>query len=125
MYMFRPIVFIPLLHRDEVAFCIARGTGWGIESGAILCVGGEAMGHLVEDFQDVEFGTVLPIFSFVLAHEDSESFHYVFHTLWINKKPITLGEMRYFTHTDFRYLALLRLDQHGGNRIIFRALGYD
>lgn len=125
MYMLWPVVFIPFIYWDEVAFCIARGTGWGIESGAILSVGGKAIGHLVVDFQDAEFSTVLPIFSFVLAHEDGDSFHCVFHTLWINKKPITLGEMRYFTHTDFRYLALLRLDQHGGNRIIFRALGYD
>lgn len=85
MYMFWPVVFIPFIYWDEVAFCIARGTGWGIESGAILCVGGKAIGHLVVDFQVAEFGKVLPIFSFVLAYEGGESFHYVFHTLWINK----------------------------------------
>lgn len=123
--MLWPVVLVPFLYGDEVTICIAGRAGRGIEGGAILCVGGEAMGHLVVDFQDAEFGTVLPIFSFVLAYEDGESFHYVFHTLWINNKPITLGEMRYFTQTDFRYLALLRFDQHGGNRIIFRALGYD
>lgn len=77
--MLRPVVLVPLLHRDEVAFCIAGRTGRGIEGGAIFCVIPEAVGHLVVDFQDAELGAVFAIFPFVFAFDDWESFHYVFY----------------------------------------------
>ncbi len=75
MYMHRPVVYIPLLHRDEVAFIVAGRTGRGIEGGAIFCVGGEAVGHLVVDFQDAELGAVLAIFLFVFVFDYGEGFH--------------------------------------------------
>jgi hypothetical protein len=65
--MLRPVVFVPLIHRDEVAFWIAGRAGRGIEGGAILCAIPEAVGHLVEDFQDAELGAVLAIFLFDFA----------------------------------------------------------
>lgn len=81
MYVFWPVVLVPLLHRDEVAFCIAGRTGRGIEGASIFCVGGEAVGHLVVDFQDAKLGAVLPIFFFVFAFDDRESLHDVFYRM--------------------------------------------
>ena len=79
--MIRPVVFVPLIHRDEVAFFVAWRTGRGIEGAEIFCVGGEAVGHLVVDFQDAELGAVLPIFLFVFTLDYGESLHDVFYRM--------------------------------------------
>jgi len=77
--MLRPVIFVPLINRDEVAFFVAGRAGKGIKSGAVFCVGGEVMGHLVVDFQDAEFGAVSAIIPEVFAFDDGESFHDVIH----------------------------------------------
>lgn len=79
MYMFWPVVFVPFLYRDEVAVLVAGRTGRGIEGGAILCVGGKAVGHLIVDFQDTKLGAVSAIIPEVFAFDDGESLHDVFH----------------------------------------------
>ena len=66
---------------DEVAFIVAGRTGRGIEGGAIFCVGGEAVGHLVVNFQDAELGAVSAIIPEVFAFDDGESLHDVFHRM--------------------------------------------
>jgi len=79
--MLWPVVFIPFIHRDEVAFCIAGRTGRGIECGAIFCVGGKAVGHLVVDFQDATLGAVSAIIPEIFTFNDGESFHDVFYCM--------------------------------------------
>jgi len=75
MYMLWPVVRIPLLLRNEAAVFIAGRTWRGIQGGAIFCVGGKAVGHLVVDFQDAELGAVLAIFLFVFVFDYGEGFH--------------------------------------------------
>lgn len=79
--MLWPVVLVPLIHGDEVASGIAGWAGRGIKSGAIFCVGGEALGHLVVDFQDASLGAVFSVFLFVFAFYDGEGLHDVLHRL--------------------------------------------
>ena len=79
MYVLRQVVLVPLLYGNEVAFCIAGRSSRGIEGGAIFCVGGKAISHLVVYFQDADFGAVFAKILFVFAFNDGERFHYVFY----------------------------------------------
>lgn len=81
MYVLWPVIYVPLLHRDEAAVFIARGTGRGIEGRAIYCICCEAVGHLIVDFQDAALGAVFSILLFVFAFDDGESFHDVFYSM--------------------------------------------
>jgi hypothetical protein len=81
MYVLWPVVRIPLLLRNEAAVFIAGRTGRWIECGAIFCVGGETLGHLVVDFQDAELGAVSAIIPEVFAFDDGEGFHDVFYSM--------------------------------------------
>lgn len=79
--MLRPVIFVPLINRDEVAFFVAGRAGKGIKSGAVFCVGGEVMGHLVVNFQDAELGAVLATFLFVFTLDYGESLHDVLYSM--------------------------------------------
>lgn len=81
MYMFWPVIYIPLVNWDEVTIYVTRRTGRGIKGGAVFCVGGKAVGHLVVDFQDTKLGAVSAIIPEVFAFDDGESIHDVFYSM--------------------------------------------
>lgn len=90
MYMLWPVVFIPLLHGDEVPVSIAGGAGRGIQGRVENWRGCEVArwgggfkegGHGIVDLQDEALGAVFAIFLFVFAFDNGEGMHDVFHSV--------------------------------------------